>query len=336
MEQELRRGDGLLGCLGLLLEAVHRLVPALEQLGALPQQQEGGERLGRRTLKGVERLARGVGADAGLVPEEPCDGGCTVQLARCRMKPDELHAGLDARDRRRGKIALPATGEPSDEPFLLHGEAQGRLVGCLNLRGVGRIEPQLQFECAPQCLTPAEHDELLPGLREQRKAAGPVGLRDGHFGARDIGRVEVHRLLERHNRAGVGHPGGAPGSLKLPLPTCRGCVGCAQMVDPLTPVRGEGAQEVCGGEVIERRITARSLCRRTQQRCSLCRTVCSVGRAQRFDEGRMFGGEGLTKSLSDACVRHVRHLVVWSVITRSRSRAKCNRRLPLPRGSNTR
>ena len=310
MKQELRRGDGLLGCLGLLLEAVHRLVPALEQLGALPQQQEGGKRLGRRTLQGVERLARGVGADAGLVPEEPCDGGCTVDFTGGRMKPDELHAGLDARDRRRGKIALPATGEPSDEPFLLHGEPQGRLVGCLNLGCVRGIEPQFEFEGTAERFAPTEHDELLPGLREQRKAAGSVGLRYGHLGARDIGRVEVHRLLERYNRAGVGHSGGAPGSLKLPLPTCRGCVGCAQMVDPLTPVRGEGAQEVCGGEVIERRIAARSLCRRTQQRCSLCRTVGSVGRAERFDECRMFGGERLTKSLSDACVRHVRHLVV--------------------------
>ena len=252
------------------------------------------------------------------------------------MKPNELHAGLDARHRRRGKIALPATGEPGDEPLLLHGEAQGRLVGGLNLGCVRRIEPQFELEGTAERFAPTEHDELLPGLREQRKAACTVGLRHGHFGARDIGRVEVHRLLERYNRAGVSHAGGAPGGLKLPLPTCRGCVGCAQMVDPLTPVGGERAQEIRCGEVIERSVAASLLRSNAQKPRSLGRIVGGVGRAERFDERRMFGGEGLTKSLSDACVRHVRHLVVWSVTTRSRARAKCNRRLPLPRSTNTR
>ena len=336
MEQELRGGDGLLGRLRLLLEAVHRLVPALEQFGPLPQQQEGGKRLGRRTLQGVERLARSVGTDTGLVPEQPRDGGCTVDFTGGRMKPDELHAGLDARDRRRGKIALPATGEPGDEPLLLHGEAQGRLVGGLNLGCVRRIEPQFELEGTAERFAPTEHDELCPGLREQRKAAGPVGLRYGHFGARDIGRVEVHRLLERHNSAGVGHAGGAPGRLELPLPAGRACVGGTEMVEAFAPVRGERAQEIRCGEVIERSVAASLLRSNAQKPRSLGRIVGGGGRAQRFHEGRMFGGEGLTKSLSDACVRHVRHLVVWSVTTRSRARAKCNRRLPLPRSTNTR
>jgi hypothetical protein len=50
----------------------------------------------------------------------------------------------------------------------------------------------------------------------------------------------------------------------------------------------------------------------------------------------MFGGERLTKSLSDACVRHVRHLVVWERDYTLPRPHKMQSTLPLPRGCNTR
>ena len=310
MEQQLGRSDGLFGRICLLFDAVHRLVPALQRLCALAQQQEGGERLGRRTCQGVERLAGGVGADAGLVPEQTRDCGRSVQLARRCVQPDEFDAGLDARDRGRGKFALPATAKPGDEPLLLHRQAKRRFVGRLDLKRLWAIQAKLQFQRAAECLAPAEHEELRPGFGQQRKAAGPVGLRHGHLRAGDVGRVESHRLLERDNGASIRHCSGDPCSLKLSLPAGRPSVGRAEVVEPRAPVRRKTAQQVGCRQVVERSIIARFRCSLAHQTCCFHRIVGRVGRAEPIDKGRMFGSERLTKSLSDACVRHMRHLVV--------------------------